>query len=44
VVGVSGLLVQAIKGLLLISAGIFLALSVLTVAGVVLILLNGGVV
>ncbi|WP_400233003.1 hypothetical protein [Methanomethylophilus alvi] len=40
----SGLLVQAIKGLLLISAGIFLALSVLTVAGVVLILLNGGVV
>lgn len=40
----SGLLVQAIKGLLLISAGISLALSVLTVAGVVLILLNGGVV
>ena len=40
----SGLLVQAIKGLLLISAGIFLALSALTVVGVVLILLNGGVV
>ncbi|WP_400250044.1 hypothetical protein [Methanomethylophilus alvi] len=40
----NAILINTMKGLLLFSAGVFLALSVLTVAGVVLILLNGGVV
>ena len=39
-----GLLLNTAKGLLIVSGAVFLALSALTVVGVVLILLNGGVV
>lgn len=35
-------LYNMIRGLLLVSAGVFVFLSILTIAGVVLILMNGG--
>lgn len=38
------LLRNAWKGLLLISAGIFFILGIVTIAGVILILVNGGIV
>jgi hypothetical protein len=37
-------LIQIIKGLLLLSGCIFLILSVITIVGIVLIQINGGVV
>jgi hypothetical protein len=37
-------LIQIIKGLLLLSGCIFLILSVITIVGIVLIQMNGGVV
>ena len=40
----NAILHNAVQGLLLVSAGIFLVLSALTVVGAVLIVMNGGVV